>query len=97
VKQSPAIKKWLEGQKTDTTAVIRDYVNSIDQIFASAPDAAADGTPYVAAFQQLREEMQRKPDHPMHRLLKDLYMEEMQKNTSYSQLLKDPGRLNQGL
>jgi hypothetical protein len=97
VKQSPAIKKWLEGQKTETTAVIRDYVNSIDQIFASAPDAAADGTPYVAAFQQLREEMQRKPDHPMHRLLKDLYMEEMQKNTSYTQLLKNPGRLNQGL
>jgi hypothetical protein len=96
VKQSPVIKKWLEGQKTDTTAVIRDYVNSVDQIFASAPDTVADGAPYVASFQQLREEMQRKPDHPMHRLLKDFYMEEMQKNTSYTQLLKDPSRLNQG-
>ena len=96
VKQSTAIKKWLEGQKTDTTAVIRDYVNSIDQLYASAPDTAADGAPYVAAFQQLREELQRKPDHPLHRLLKDFYMEEMQKNTSYTQLLKDPNRLNQG-
>jgi hypothetical protein len=96
VKQSPAFKKWLEGQKAESTAVIRDYVNSIDQIFAAAPDAVADGAPYVASFQQLREEMQRKPDHPMHRLLKDFYMEEMQKNTSYTQLLKDPNRLNQG-
>jgi hypothetical protein len=96
VKQSPAIKKWMDGQKADTTGVIRDYVNSIDQIFASAPDTAVDGAPYVASFQQLREEMQRKPDHPVHRLLKELYMEEMQKNTSYTQLLKDPNRLNQG-
>ena len=96
VKQSPAIRKWIDGQKAESTGVIRDYVNSIDQIFASAPDNAVDGAPYVASFQQLREEMQRKPDHPVHRLLKDLYVEEMQKNTSYTQLLKDPNRLNQG-
>jgi hypothetical protein len=96
VKQSPAVKKWLESQKAESTAVVRDYVNSVDRIFASAPDTVADGAPYVASFQQLREEMQRKPDHPMHRLLKDFYMEEMQKNSSYTQLLKDPNRLNQG-
>jgi hypothetical protein len=96
VKQSPAIKKWIEGQKAETTTVIRDYVATIDQFFASAPAPVADGASYVTSFQKLREEMQRKPDHPIHRLLKDFYMEEMQKNTSYTQLLKDPNRLNQG-
>ena len=103
VKQSPAIKKWIDGQKTDTSAIIRDYVNSIDLIFASAPTDVDDnfvknagGSASVASFQQLREELQRKPDHPVHRLLKDFYMEEMQKNTSYTQLLKEPNRLNQG-
>jgi hypothetical protein len=95
VKQSAAIKKWLEGQKTDTTAVVRDYVNSIDQMYAAAPDTVVDSAPHVALFQQLREELQRKPDHPMHRFLRDFYTEEMQKNTSYTQLLKDPNRLNQ--
>ncbi len=109
-KQSPAIKKWLDAQKQEdpVTILIRDYINSIDQVFAPTGDNVADKTankttknsgesPFVASFQQLREEMQRKPDHQVHRLLKDFYMEEMQKNTPYTQLLKDPNRLHQGL
>jgi hypothetical protein len=105
VKQSPALKKWLEDQRSDTSSLIRDYVASIDGYFAAGPSVDADGTAkgaagrvaVAASFQQLREEMQRKPDHPVHRLLKAFYVEETQKATSYTRLLKDPNRLNQNL
>jgi hypothetical protein len=101
VKQSAAVKSWIDGHKAEETAVMRDYVNSIEQVFAAT---GADGTAkstsgatYVSSFQQLREEMQRKPEHPMHRLLKDLYVEEMKKNTPYTQLMKDPKRIRLGM
>jgi hypothetical protein len=101
IKQSPAIKNWIDNHKPEETAVMRDYINQIEQIYsATGSDAtakASNGASFVTAFQQLREEMQRKPDHPMHRLLKDLYAEEMQKNTPYTQLIKDPKLLRLGL
>jgi hypothetical protein len=104
VNRSPAIKKWINSQKTEDIASIRDYVGAIDQIFASAPASAADattksadGSSYTVPFQQLREEMQRKPDHPVHQLLKEFYLEEMQKKTPYTRLLKDPKLLDLGL
>jgi hypothetical protein len=100
VKQSAAVKSWIDGHKAEETGVVRDYVNSIEQVFAATSDTgakSAGGATFVASFQQLREEMQRKPDHPVHRLLKDFYVEEIQKNTPYTQLLKDPKRLRLGL
>ncbi len=103
VKQSPAIKKWIDGQKAEDTAVIRDYINSVDQIFATALDNSADtaaksagGSRFIAPFQQLREELQRKPDHQAHRLLKEFYVEEIQKQTPYTLLLKEPKRTHKG-
>jgi hypothetical protein len=52
---------------------------------------------YDAAFKRLREELQRKPDHPVHSLLKAFYLEEMQNSTPYSLLIREPSRLNKDL
>lgn len=101
IKQSPALKKWLEGQHSDSSNIIRDYAASIDGYFAAGPvssvagtaKGAADRNAIAASFQLMREEMQRKPDHPVHGLLKAFYAEEMQKNTSYTRLLKEQNRL----
>lgn len=104
VKQSPAIKRWIEEQKTETATVVRDYTNAIEKLFAAGPDATASNASdksgeaaFVAVFQPLREELQRKPEHPVHRLLKAFYLEELQKTTPFTQLLKDPNRLDRGL
>ena len=93
-KQSAAVQKWLEGQNSDTAAAVRAYAGTIDRVFAdpggrSSAGRIADATP----FQRLREELQRKPDHPVHKLLKDFYVEEMGKATPYTRLLKDANRL----
>ena len=104
VKQSPVIKRWIEEQKSDSAPVIKDYVNTIEKLFAAGPDGVAPNatgvtpeTTFVAAFQPLREELQRKPEHPVHKLLKAFYLEELQKTTPFTQLLKDPNRLDRGL
>ena len=102
IKQSPAVKKWIEDTRPETSTTIRSYVASVDEYFAagsgSEVEAGARGSAgraaTIAAFQQMREEMQRKPDHPVHRLLKAFYAEEMQKSTNYTKLLKDPSRIN---
>ena len=101
-RQSAAVKKWLEEQKSDTAQAqaIREYVGSIYVIFTAVPDGnsgaetAGKTSPFDATFRQLREDLQRKPDHPVHKLLKAFYVEEMEKTTSYTLLLKDPTRLN---
>jgi hypothetical protein len=101
IKQSPALKNWLEGQHSDTSDIIRDYAASIEGYFSAGPAGSVDGagrnaadrTGIAASFQLMREEMQRKPDHPVHGLLKAFYAEEMRKNTPYTRLLKDPNRL----
>lgn len=101
LKQSPALQKWIEDNRTDTTATIRTYAASIDEYFKAGSGAAVDDaaarSAVIASFQQMREEMQRKPDHPLHKLLKAFYAEEMQKTTNYTRLLKDPGRIDRGL
>ncbi|MBP1728851.1 MAG: hypothetical protein H6Q56_1224 [Deltaproteobacteria bacterium] len=102
VKQSPAISNWITGQQSETVSVIPEYTSAIEKLFAGESDSDAKGTAagtpsaatFVASFQTLREEMQRKPDHPVHRLLKSFYFEEFLKNTSFTQLLKDPSRLD---
>lgn len=104
VKGSPAFKRWIEEQKSDSTPVIRDYANSIERLFAAGPDGEQQTTAgntgeaaFVATFQALREEMQRKPDHPVHKLLKAFYLEELQKTTPFTLLLKDPNRVDRSL
>jgi hypothetical protein len=90
-KQSPAVRKWLDEQKPDVTNIIRKYVNSIDQFFSGGSGGktnSTDTTALIASLQQLREELQRKPDHPVHKLLKAFYTEEMETNTPYTALLK---------
>lgn len=100
-KRSAAVKKWLDEQKSGAAPAIRDYVNAIDGIFAEAPggsEAARKVSPsFAAASRQLREELQRKPDHPVHKLLKAFYLEEMAQTTPYTLLLKDASRLNRGM
>lgn len=97
-KQSRAVKKWLDEQNSESARPIRDYVAAIDGIFAAAPAGAAEqkGTdsPMLSSARQLREELQRKPDHPVHKLLKEFYLEEMQKTTSYTTLLRESSRQN---
>jgi hypothetical protein len=104
IKQSPAIKRWIEEQKSDTASIVRNYTDSVEKLFAAGPDSTATNTAgsseeaaFVASFQPLREEMQRKPDHPMHKLLKAFYLEELQKTTPFTLLLKDPNRLDRTL
>lgn len=105
INQSPALKKWVEDHKSDVSGIVRTYAASIEEYFAPGPGSGVDGaakgvagrSAVAASFQQMREEMQRKPDHPVHKLLKAFYAEEMQKTTSYTRLLKDPNRIDQGL
>ncbi|HEX9024478.1 MAG TPA: hypothetical protein VF799_11635 [Geobacteraceae bacterium] len=102
-KQSPAVKKWLEEQKPEQADPVRNYLGSVDEIFAALP-ASGNSSQKIAAssstgesFRQLREDLQRKPDHPVHRLLRAFYLEEMRKSPTYLLLMKDPNRLNQGV
>lgn len=104
LKQSAAVKKWLEEHKSDSAKAISDYVKSIDDVFVPDPGGNNSGkvkgtelSSFDATFRQLREELQRKPDHPIHKLLKAFYTEEMQKKTSYTRLLMDSNRLNLNL
>jgi hypothetical protein len=103
LKQSLAMKRWIEEHPSDTAKEINDYVNSIEYLV----DAVSGGsnseeskgavlTSLDATFRKLREELQRKPDHPVHSLLRAFHAEEMQKTTSYTLLLKEPDRLNLG-
>jgi hypothetical protein len=100
-KQSAAVQKWLEGQKSESAAAIRTYAGTIDKVFAASPGRDSSGTgaeqPAAASFRQLRDELQRKPDHPVHQLLRAFYVEEMLKTTPYTRLLKDANRLNREL
>jgi hypothetical protein len=96
-KQSPAVRNWLETEDSDTVKTIREKIDAIDVAFAGASRGTGGVTKDAgrpAFIEGLREELQRKPDHPVHRLLKAFYLEEMQKDTSYTQLLKDPRRLD---
>jgi hypothetical protein len=103
-RQSGVVRKWLANQMTDSAEAIHEYVSSINEVFAAAPGGGSGsemmGKPrpsYVASFRQLREELQRKPDHPVHKLLKAFYLEELQRNTNYTMLLKDASRTNPGM
>lgn len=95
IKQSPAIGKWIDAQKPETANSTQAYISGIDKQFAGAgtSDTASD-IALVASFKSMREEMQRNPDHPTHNLLKLFYLEEIQKNTGFTQLLKEPNRLD---
>lgn len=104
-KHSNAVKKWLDQEKPDgTVAAVQEYATSIDKLFVEIPadaqtsEAVSKEQPaYMASFRKLREELQRKPDHPVHRLLKDFYTEELRKDTNYTLLLQDSSSLNRGL
>jgi len=100
-KQSAAVRKWLAGEKSDSATFVRDYAATIDELLASLPEtvgsAKRTGASSAASLQQLRDELQRKPDHPVHKLLKAFYVEEMNRTTPYTLLMKDASRLNQGL
>ncbi|HEY6872894.1 MAG TPA: hypothetical protein VI298_09240 [Geobacteraceae bacterium] len=102
-KQSAAVKKWVAEEKSGSAALVRDYAASMDALLAALPgggnggQARHAGAQSAAALRQLREELQRKPDHPVHRLLKAFYVEEMGKTTPYTLLMNDANRLNPGL
>lgn len=102
VRQSPAIRQWIETQPADATATIRGYVDTIDRLFAGGTDgapaktAATPESSFAASFQALREELQRKPEHPVHKLLKAFYLEELKRTTSFTMLMKDSNRLDHG-
>jgi hypothetical protein len=104
LKQSLAVKRWVEEHPSDSAKEINEYVNAIENLVAAVPGGkngeegkGAVVSSYDASFRKLREELQRKPDHPVHRLLKAFHTEEMQKTTSYTLLLKEPNRLNLGM
>jgi hypothetical protein len=104
LKQSPAVKRWIEEHPSDSAKEISEYVNYIEHLVAVVPggSSAEEGkgvvvASYDASFKKLREELQRKPDHPVHKLLRAFHTEEMQKTTSYTLLLKEPNRLNLGM
>ena len=102
VKESQAFKKWISEQKADIAPIIRDYANSIERLFAGVPGGmqtvpeVTEEAQFAASFKTLREELQRKPDHPLHKLLRAFYLEELQKTTSFTLLLKDINRLDHG-
>jgi len=103
LKQSPAVNRWIEEHPSDSAKEIKEYINSLENLIATAPGGSntevgkgAVVTSYDASFRKLREELQRKPDHPVHSLLRAFHTEEMQKTTSYNLLLKEPNRLNLG-
>ena len=97
-KQSAAVAGWLKEHNNDTARPVLDYLKVIDTVFAPASDRGAPGTSgdsVAASFRHLREDLQREPDHPVHKLIRAFYVEEMQKATPYTLLLKDARRLNQ--
>ncbi|WP_162604616.1 hypothetical protein [Geomonas edaphica] len=95
IKQSPAIKKWVSAQRPETATASLAYINAVDKLFAgTAPAEVPTDTQLVASFQSMREEMQRNPDHPTHNLLKLFYLEEIQKNSNFTKLVKEPNRLD---
>ena len=102
-RQSTAVKTWLAGDTSGAAPLVRDYAASMDELFAAPPETGAGGDTrrtgksFSAPLRQLRDELQRKPDHPVHRLLKAFYVEEMGKSTPYTLLMKDANRLNTGL
>jgi len=104
-KKSDAVKDWLEEETPgETTAAIRAYAGSIDDIIVETPAevSAVAASPkeqptYLASFKKLREELQRKPDHPVHKLLRDFYLEESRQKTNYTLLMQNSNRLNNGL
>jgi hypothetical protein len=99
-KRSATVQKWLAEQQPDPAAAVRAYAGAIDELFAASSDRgrdAGDRPALSASLRQLREELQRKPDHPVHKLLKAFYVEEMQTTTPYTLLMKDADRLNRGL
>ena len=105
IKQSGVVKEWLKENTSEAAAAVREYVGSIENLFTAVTEGGYGGDlkgtvaalpPYASALQGLREELQRKPDHPLHKLLRSFYLEEMQKNSSYTLLLKDISRLNGG-
>jgi hypothetical protein len=104
-KNSDALKKWLEnGQTGETDSAIKEFAASVNRVYevstvdsSAAKIAVIEPQSYVTTFRKLREDLQRKPDHPVHRLLKDFYLEELQKNSSFTLLLLDPNRLNLGM
>ncbi len=104
-KKSDAVKNWLDKETPDDmTAAIRAYAGSIDDIVVETPAevAAVAASPkeqpaFFASFKKLREELQRNPDHPVHKLLRDFYLEESQQKTNYTLLLQSSNRLNSGL
>ena len=92
-KKSEAVNKWLSEEPSESANEIRAYAKSIDKAFTAAAkvgagDKGAQWAGFDKSFKQLQEELQRKPDHPVHRLLKAFYLEEMRKKTPYTQLLK---------
>jgi hypothetical protein len=89
LRDSAAVRKWLDGEKGEQAAAIREYLAASQGIFT-----ARTGVEGTARARQLREELQRKPDHPVHRLLKMFYEEECAKNTPFTRLLKNPNLLN---
>ncbi len=102
-RKSDAVRVWLEETKSDDLAgAIREYRDSIAELVVTPPAEAGAAAPstkqpaYFASFKKLREELQRKPDHPVHRLLKDYYLEEIRQTTNYTVLLHDSNRLNNG-
>jgi len=103
-RKSDALRKWLEVEKPDATvSAVGDYAASIDKLLIGPPaestaeTASKEQSDYAASFRKLREDLQRKPDHPVHRLLKEFYLEELQQNTNYTLLLQDSNRLNRGM
>jgi hypothetical protein len=100
-KTSAAVKRWLGAHNAETTRPVNDYLNSIDEVFLPALNRSAPGSQgtsgdsVASSFRHLREELQREPDHPVHKLIKAFYLEEIQKGSAYTLLLKDAHRLNQ--
>jgi hypothetical protein len=102
VRQSPAIRQWIETQPATSAATIRGYVDSIDRLFTGADGTGTGATSapessYTASFQALREELQRKPEHPVHKLLKAFYLEELKRTSSFTLLMKDSNRLDRNM
>jgi len=102
-KRSDAVRMWLEEATADDASVaIREYRDAITETVVVAPEEVSATAPpkgqpaYFASFKSLREELQRKPDHPVHRLLKAYYLEEIQQTSNYTVLLHDSNRLNIG-
>lgn len=103
-KKSDAVKAWLSKSNSgETVTAVREYLDSIDEVLLADPAVTDAGgqtrerPAYFAYFRKLREELQRNPDHPVHRLLKDFYLEEIRQATSYTALLRDSNLLNSGI